>query len=295
MAKQAGEAISSFSADARALIDNLLGNYKKKGTDEAFYVQAWSGDYYAADRITRSEIVLFNPWLSLLWIVQPDKVRKLAEQPGMFDSGFYQRVLVCVVSSKVSKMSRDKVNLDTAKWNELINELIGTYRLGSHSQSAIVEPNEEARNLLYNFRDEIVDLQNSKFSDIPSIAGKWGENAWPCAFTLPNMEPRVTRSFWNWRLPNKLITIVRWFGDQQVSLIQESRWNRKVVRVEKIQSLICVNGGEIPIRKLRDSHTFEPEEVKSLAKDFPSQIRIEERKPKGAGRPSSVVVAVPPN
>ena len=54
---QPGEGLASLSADARELADIWLGKYTDgKGTDENFYVQAWTGDPYESDRTTRGKV-----------------------------------------------------------------------------------------------------------------------------------------------------------------------------------------------------------------------------------------------
>jgi hypothetical protein len=46
--------------------------------------------------------------------------------------------------------------------------------------------------------------------------------------------------------------------------------------------------GEISLRELRRSHSFEEEEIRQLQATFPKSFRIERRRPE-TGRPSDIV------
>ena len=91
------EVLFSASADARKLVDNLLGRYNPgKTTDESLYLMAFhSGDPVRVDRQGRESVILNNPCLALLWFVQPDLLIKLFDEESLSASGFLPRLLLC--------------------------------------------------------------------------------------------------------------------------------------------------------------------------------------------------------
>ncbi|MEY2407509.1 MAG: hypothetical protein QOF48_179 [Verrucomicrobiota bacterium] len=76
------EVIFSTSPDARKLCDNLLGRYSaNKLTDESLYLCGYGGDHVRVDRQGRDPVMLHCPCLSLLWLVQPNAPKHVAQVP----------------------------------------------------------------------------------------------------------------------------------------------------------------------------------------------------------------------
>ena len=96
-----GRAIS-IDPDAREPISNILGKMNNGSSDENIYLGAFYGESYVCDRITRGEVVVEKPWLSVLWLVQNDKFEELLKNRNIFQGGFLSRFLFCEVDAPPS-------------------------------------------------------------------------------------------------------------------------------------------------------------------------------------------------
>ena len=49
---------------------------------------------------------------------------------------------------------------------------------------------------------------------------------------------------------------------------------KKVERINRLRDILAAKGGEIYFGELRRNHNFHPEELHSLAKEFPKHLEI---------------------
>ena len=86
------ETILVSSSDGRKPINNILGEYRKKGTDESIYLKGYSGDPHDTERKDKdTNMRLDSPCISIVLLVQPDKVEDLFRSKELWDSGFLAR------------------------------------------------------------------------------------------------------------------------------------------------------------------------------------------------------------
>jgi hypothetical protein len=96
MLQQNQEQLASLSADAKEIVDNLLGKYcKNDRTDDGVFVKAWSGDNCRVDRLGREPVSLQRPCAAALWFTQPDKLETLLGKTELTDGGLIPRLLPC--------------------------------------------------------------------------------------------------------------------------------------------------------------------------------------------------------
>ncbi|MGB2402017.1 MAG: DUF3987 domain-containing protein, partial [Akkermansiaceae bacterium] len=76
---QPNEAIANFNPEARGLVQIILGKFGSGGdsTGETIYCAGYSGDPYSIERAGRADLSLKNPCLSVLFMLQPDSMKKL--------------------------------------------------------------------------------------------------------------------------------------------------------------------------------------------------------------------------
>lgn len=102
-----GGAVAIASADARHVVDALLGQHRADGqTDDTVYLRAHGGDAIDRARVgsamKASELVhIARPALALALTVQPDKVRLLAARKELIWSGLIPRINFCAPPSLV--------------------------------------------------------------------------------------------------------------------------------------------------------------------------------------------------
>ena len=125
------EVLFSASADARKLVDNLLGRYNPgKTTDESLYLMAYSGDPVRVDRQGRESVILNSPCLALLWFVQPDLLIKLFDEESLSASGFLPRLLLCQTNAAPRRIEGEPQILSESvcgQWAQLIGDLLANF------------------------------------------------------------------------------------------------------------------------------------------------------------------------
>ena len=85
----------------------------------------------------------------------------------------------------------------------------------------------------------------------------------------------------------KAIEISRWFGAQQLQILIAARQAALRESAIKLGQLIKENySGNVALRDLQVFHNRNPQEVRQIAKSFPSRFEIFEAKPPGPGRSS---------
>ncbi len=291
MLSRPGETLFSVSSDAGAVVNNLLGRYSKGDrTDEGIYLKAWTGERVKVDRLGRESVLLEKPCLAALWCVQPDKVDALLSVQALSDGGLLPRLLDCHTGCEMREIAESEdagIASEAADgWRTLVRELIECFRLATGT-AAIVQPDSEAVRLLNDHYNAIVRRCHAgELRDVQSFAARWTEQAWRIALCLHAglygkaagaMELHADTAA-------AAIKIADWFSGQQLAILQKSRSEKRMARLEKLRSLIVTCGGEASLRDLAKNNGFEGEEVRRLAADFPSQLSIQKRET--GGRPS---------
>lgn len=301
MARQTGTCLTSLSDEAREIIDTVLGQHATgKKCDDSFFNHAWTGTTYAFDRVTdRESIVMDAPWLSALWFVQPDKLRTLAETPETFQSGFFQRLLVCdtgaVPLPLAEKTDCFPADLESA-WEVLVCALISKFRRREEESPLLVLPTKEAASFLREYQNQCVEKQIGPLADLPTVAGKWGENAWRLALVLHVAEnPNDPAS-----VPLELATAQRakrfvdWFAAQALRIVAPARENREDERASKLRLILerpkYDRAEGVTQGILANNHGFGRKEVESLCSKYPSLFeRVERETTKKGGKPTFLV------
>ena len=174
------EVIFSASADARKVVDNLLGRYNPgKTTDESLYLSAFSGDFVRVDRQGRDPVVLNKPCLSLCWLIQPDLLATMLGEQSLSTSGFLPRMLVCHTQAaprKIEGISQALPESVRAQWAGRISDLLTTYH--GAAKPYRIEATPEALALLHDFHNRIVDRRGGDLGDVGAFAARYAEQAW---------------------------------------------------------------------------------------------------------------------
>ena len=244
LALQPGECLASMSADARELVDIWLGKYKgDKGTDENFYIQAWTGDVYESDRITRGNVSLKRPCLAGLWLVQQDKLESLFAERSLMEGGHLARILTCHTKCKPRKIGSGGTPIPaqvSEAYAELIRALLETYRLAADART--IQPSPESLALMNAHHDAIVDRwESGEVRDVGSFALRWTEQAWRLAVCIhAGSYGREAHE-----IPLELATaraaieLADWFAAQQLEILSAGRYKaRRKIRDEVLTLLV---------------------------------------------------------
>lgn len=301
MARQQGTCLSSLSDDARTIMEIIEGKHNKgSNADDAFFIQAWTGNPFAYDRVTdRENLVISAPWLSALWFVQPDKLAALAGNAETFHSGFFQRLLVCNTGASPLPLTGHTDCFPSAlesEWESLIRRLIANLRRRDEPEPLLVQPSRDAEALLREYQNGCVTRQETELSDVSTIAGKWGENAWRVALVLhvadhPENPAAVALSR---ETAERARLLVEWFAEESLRLVAPAREEKENDRAAKLRVILerpkYDREAGVSQGILTNNHGFSREELESLCAAYP---RLFERVEKGTtgkgGKPTFFV------
>lgn len=293
--QQPGQALASLSPEGRGVIDVLMGKYGKgKESDEDLYLSAYSRESVKVSRVHRPPVNLATPCLAVLWLIQPDKARRLTESEAITESGLLPRFLIC--DSKAEAMDEPEepypLNKTTAKdWTKLIRDLLEAFRAKGNTPVTI-QAETRARRIIvaYQNTNNARRRKGGDLRDIAAFVARWAENAWRLALVLH--AGKYGRDAGEFALEEdtarRAVGIVEWFSQEQIAILAPERSNRYRSRLVRLISILGDHQGQRTLRDLSKSHGFPKEEVQKLAQEFPSQIELETRKPDHGGRPSEV-------
>lgn len=288
------EAIASLSADARGCIDVLAGKYNKM-TDESVYLSGFSGDSCKYDRIHRPTIRLRRPCLSLLWLLQPDKLQEVINHKSIQDSGFWPRCLLVHsgATRQIETGQRHVMNREaTENWRQLIRTLVSQI----HDASSIhtVRATPEVIELFREYNNRIVTQLSpgGPFADIDSYAARWKELAWRILLVIhvahygadaPNRPLDLS-------VAQLALTLMDWFIGQQLNVLSASREKKRRKRYDALVEILSnAPGCIVTLRDMKRRHGFDEDELVQLETHHGNELRIEKVQSSGPGRPSSII------
>jgi hypothetical protein len=295
------ETLASLSAEARGAVDVLMGRYRET-TDESIFLAGYSGDLVKIHRKGSPPVVLAHPCLTVLWMLQPDKLRELLESPAMSDSGLMPRFLIADTKAQPQKEPEERHCIDERvknAWAALIHDLLDTYH-EPDTKAHTVQPEPEAAKMLREYRNEIVDRMNpasgGDLADVSIYAARWAENAWRMCVVLH--AALHGEDAWREHLApdtaGKALRLMRWFSEQQLRLLAAGREDKLTKRLEKLRELLALKPErQCNLSELERRHAFTPAEVQRLAAQFPGVLVIEKLSTGGSGRPPVVARLLP--
>jgi hypothetical protein len=291
-----GQALASLSPEGRGVIDVLMGKYGKgKDSDEDLYLSSYSRESVKVSRVHRPPVNLTTPCLAILWLIQPDKARRLTESEAITESGLLPRFLMC--DSKAEAMDEPEepraMNEATAnEWAELIRDLLDAFR-AKGGNPITIQAQAEARRHIVAFQNanNARRRKSGDLRDIAAFVARWAENAWRLALVLHSGKhgSQAGKHSLEEDTARRAVGIVEWFSQEQIAILAPERSNRNRSRLMRLISILSDHQGQRSLRDLNKSHGFAKEEVQRLALEFPAQIKIEKVQPDGGGRPSELV------
>jgi len=221
------ETLASLSADAGAIVKNLLGRYMNAdGTDEGVYLKAFSGDYCRVDRRSRETVVLRGPCLSVLWLVQPDKVETLLGAQSLTDGGLIPRLLICHTHAEPQLIGDATASIPAPireEYRARIRELIQCYRF--HGGAHTIQPTPEALAAMTEYHNAIVLRRRADLRDVTTFAARWAEQAWRIAVChhAGTYGSKAHERALALASAEAGIGLARWFAEQQLLILSGSR------------------------------------------------------------------------
>jgi len=301
MSRQRNECLSSMHDEARGVLDIIMGRYAPGDTtDESFYNHAWSGSFCTFDRASENEsVVMQSPWLNCLWFTQPDKLREVVGKREVFQSGFVQRMLMCDTGSSAINLSKMDSPFSASvekEWGEHIHNILNKHRVAERDGPLTVLPANDTFAYLVEYQDKCVEQMNGELSDISTIAGKWGENAWRVALCLHvSMYPDdPTGQLLELETAERAVKIVEWFAEQSLQLMGPIREEKEDYRVSSLTDILSREKYDqqegVTYGVLRKSHGFTQDELDKLCAIHSGRFESVDIKPTSkGGRPTKVI------
>jgi Protein of unknown function (DUF3987) len=294
---QNNEEIHSLSADAGKVVQNLFGRYNKEGEiEDNFYLKAFSGDHHVVNRNARGRITLYQPTMSIFWLVQPDIVYdKIFRNKRLLVGGLLARMLSfdsLIEPQEIPETVAQMGSQIKQAYHDLITGLMHAYlRLNKSFQ---IPESRTALEIFRRYHNDLVPDRRASLADINAVVARWHELAMHMAIVLHALihGPDAHLQPISLETAQNATEIIKWFGRQELRLLAPSREAHKQERLERLIRIITTHydNNVATLRDLSRRHGFERAELVDLANIFPHKIAIEpDKKQAGPGRPSEVV------
>ena len=293
LASQKGSAIASFSSEARGLIGILNGRYSGGKSDEDLYCKCYSGDEITVNRLSRGDIKVKRPCLSLCWLMQPDAAKELTTDSSMVESGLIPRILMFNSHAERREEPETPLVIDQSakhEWGDICTQLLS---LRNNPEEYTVQTTPEAHKTIVSFTNLSLGqtMIGGELTDLGSFAARYGENTWKIALCLHAAEhgENSFRYHLSEETAKNAISIMKWFIPEQLAFLSEQRFNRKNEDLERLATYFRgIDKSEATLRNIKRNTCFKSDsEIEQLARDHPMRFRIEIRTSgEQGGRPS---------
>lgn len=235
----------SASADARKLVDNLMGRYNpSKTTDESLYLSAYSGDFVRVDRQGRDAVVLNRPCLALCWFVQPDLLATMLDEQSLSVSGFLPRLMVCQTNATPRRIEGEPQILSEpvrGQWTQLMGDLLATFHAADKPHHITATP--EAVEIFTKYHNRIVDRRAADLADVGAFAARYAENAWRLSVVLHAAQwaSEAGDNALSGETAANAVRIVEWFVASQLDILAKGRHAAALKLEDEVLELLETN------------------------------------------------------
>jgi uncharacterized protein DUF3987 len=143
-------------------MDVLAGRHRDGLSDESIYLSGYTGEPAKVHRKTSRPVLLNRPCLTILWMMQPDKLREVMKKPNLADSGFFPRFLICDTKAEPQKEPETRPTIaeeTSAAWADLLETLVRTFHQAGSTMT--ITPSREAAEVLRAYYNENVPKRSS--------------------------------------------------------------------------------------------------------------------------------------
>lgn len=284
---QNGERIFSASADARQVVQSVLN-----GKGDNPYLKAWSGDPVDVDRISRGEVPLKAPRMSILWLPQPDLMMEMFSRRTLIDNGFLPRVLPCIVEytpMPTGKRTRRVTPPTERNWNDLVGGLFETYH-ARQGAPFVLRPEPKVQRLLVKYYNSIVERRGSELADVGPFAARWAEQGWRLVIVLHaatygrDAQNQTVQA----QTAENAISLMQFFSGQQLELLQRTRAHNKTEAVQAVFKLLAAKSEINPRDVQRERIAHSASEARALLEQMVLADKLvgRDHTPPGGGHPT---------
>jgi hypothetical protein len=221
------EQIFSLSADADKVFRNVEGRYVAgKELDESLYVKGFSRDSLWQNRISRSNIYLESPCMTVCWMTQPLRLDRLFANREFREGGLLPRFLIVARSPDVGQIPdqippvNDKLQY---AYHEMMTALLSNF--WDAPKEILIPWSPEVYERLRCYYNSLVERMNGKDYDIASFLKRWQEYAWRIALVIHAGLHRAKAAQTPLALSTAeaAIEIVNWHAEEQLRVLEPMR------------------------------------------------------------------------
>lgn len=274
------ETIFSYSPEAGGVVSVAVGKYKDGTADIDPYLSGYTGEPIRATRVGRGSVVVQQPCLTLLWLMQGIVALDLMDNRAMISRGFTARTLFFDSGSRREFDNRkDESFTMAAAWERILNLQLCRRQLGHTAREIVCS--SEAREVFAKFQDEGINLERHYCPDLSGEFSRQRENAIKIGglFALAENQDEVTEE-----LATRAVTVVRWVGYNYLTLIQIQRKERLKKDFDRVAEVLQEAGGTIGLGALAQYHGIKREKIEALIAVYPGDFVIR-KVPQPPGKP----------
>jgi hypothetical protein len=196
------------------------------------------------DRQGRKSVILEQPCLTVVWLLQPDKIATLLGEQSLTDGGLIPRFLTCHTGAEPRPITDDVCGIPprtTEAWEHLIRNLLKSFRFAT--QPATVNPTSEAQQALNLHFNGIVQRrrQGGDLEDVGTYAARWNEQAWRIAVCLHAglYGSNAAERDLDLETAQNAIRLAEWFSAQQLEILGRSRMAARQAKQDEVLKLLA--------------------------------------------------------
>jgi len=308
-----GETFAHFDSDAADALGIILGTRYSEGkhANDSLWLKSYAGEPFAIFRKNSEDVHLEAPCLTALFVTTPDKVRELYRTHRLTAGGLLPRFLACDPDAR--PMPLDAAQSDASRmlpsdasqpYEAAIFAAVNRYRLSANDEPEEIKATPEAQRVCIEDWNRFCDTAKGGI-DAPFEA-RHTENGIRIALVLHTFEhcemEKSGAATYNCRMwahehdlaaetMHKALCIRNWFTEHQEALRAPERVAADDAAWERTEALMRTMPAGITARDLykgervcRDAVT-----ARRLLAEWQEQGRVIpfERKPEGAGRPTT--------
>jgi len=221
------EQLFSLSADADKVFRNIEGRYVRgKEIDEGLIVKGLNRDSHWVNRISRPPIYLESPCLTISWMTQPLRLKRLFANEEFREGGLLPRFLIVVREPPVGEIPDQIPEVDhklRCTYREMIMRLLDNF--WDSPDEILIPESREVYEYLRGYYNSLVPRMNSSDYDIASFLKRWAEYGWRLCLVIHAALHREKAA----HIPLALSTaqgaieIVNWHAGEQVRVLEPLR------------------------------------------------------------------------
>jgi hypothetical protein len=288
------EQVFIFSPEAGDVLKVAMGKYSAdKSCDIDLWLSGYSVETFSEGRVGRGNCHLEAPCVSSCLFVQPTLLRDLLGNQQAVDRGLAARFLYAVApSGDIPFDDGIQRAIDPAiaqGWHKLVTRI-----LGRRDQNTLdIHCHPEAVEIFRAFHNQAVAARNGFLRDVQGDLGRAREMAIRIALgqcVADAMGRGDQPALISPDHAERGVALARFSYNQFVRILTPAREDRKNARLQKLLGLCEREGGSISVKKLRNSHGFDENELNTLVSDHPDKISHGQIPPgDSGGRPSPVI------